>query len=107
MEDAPRKGVPQSDRSGADAGNTGPLNLKSDALRNARGNYTGTLRAATPNDADLRSFTSWKLDFLDAVSTDPQMYPVDFQILFRILQRANWKTRIAFITDDRLAAEIC
>lgn len=55
---------------------------------------------------DLASFTSWKLDILDAVSTDASVSDAEFRVMFRIMQHLNSTSRLAYPAVDRIACQI-
>jgi hypothetical protein len=50
-----------------------------------------------------RSFTSWKLNLLDAMSIDPRLKPFDFRLAFLMLQYMNGKTGKIFPSQETLA----
>lgn len=56
--------------------------------------------------AKRRSFTSWKLDVVDALSVDPEVTDLDFRVAFRIIQHLNSVSRIAWPSVARLAAQL-
>lgn len=55
---------------------------------------------------DTASFTSWKLDILDAMSCDKSLLDIDMRVAFRLMQHVNAKTRDAHPSLERLAAQI-
>ncbi|MDN3622005.1 hypothetical protein [Methylobacterium isbiliense] len=59
-----------------------------------------------PKADDARSFTSWKLDILNAACADSRLRASEFRMLARILQATNAQTRKAIIADDTLADEV-
>lgn len=59
------------------------------------------------DDADnLRGFTSWKLDILNAMSVDEAVTDLDFRVAFRIMQHINSVSRIAWPSVPRLGAQL-
>jgi hypothetical protein len=72
------------------------------------------LTSATPPDfdsldegsADIESFTSNKLDVMDAISMDPRVSHGEFRVAFRLLQHANAKTGRIFPSQERIANQI-
>jgi len=58
------------------------------------------------SEAEVQSFTSWKLDVLDAISCDTALYDIDVRIAFRLMQHVNARTRDAHPSLERLAAQI-
>jgi hypothetical protein len=64
----------------------------------------GTTRGADPGASSLsKAFTSWKFDLLDAMAEDPEVTPANFRIAYVVMQRVNQYTRMAEISDRRLA----
>ena len=59
-----------------------------------------------PTDDELRSFTAWKLDLLNAISFDPIVRDNDFRVAFRLIQGMNWETRETFTSYDVIAGQI-
>jgi hypothetical protein len=59
---------------------------------------------ATP--AELASFTSWKLNMLDAMNCDPKVTDADFRVAFRLMQHVNSTSRLAWPSMDWLACQI-
>lgn len=59
-----------------------------------------------PYEEKLRSFTSWKLDIMDAITSDPNVCHIDSRVAFRILQHVRAKTRSANPSVTRIAAQI-
>lgn len=57
-------------------------------------------------EAEVQSFTSWKLDVLEAMACDPEIDDIDFRVAFRLMQHVNAKTRDAHPSLERLAAQI-
>lgn len=55
---------------------------------------------------EVKSFTSEKLDILDAMSCDPELQDIDFRVAFRLIQHVNAKARNAHPSLDRLAAQV-
>ncbi len=53
-----------------------------------------------------RSFTSWKLDIIDAMMSDPRVTDKDFRIAFRVMQSVNAETRIGYISDLTICDEV-
>jgi hypothetical protein len=51
-------------------------------------------------------FTSWKLDILDGMMSDPRVKDSDFRIAFRVMQSVNCDTRIGIISDLTLCDEV-
>ncbi|MCF3638722.1 helix-turn-helix domain-containing protein [Rhizobium sp. TRM95111] len=58
------------------------------------------------SQAEVQSFTSWKLDIIDAMSCDAQLDDIDFRVAFRMMQHVNAKTRDAHPSLERLAAQL-
>lgn len=58
------------------------------------------------SSGELASFTSWKLDMMDALSCDQDVTDADFRVAFRLLQHVNSVSRIAWPSIERLAAQI-
>lgn len=59
------------------------------------------------DDAEkLRSFTSWKLEILNAMSVDEAVTDLDFRVAFRIMQHINSVSRIAWPGVPRLGAQL-
>ncbi len=58
------------------------------------------------SEAEVQSFTSWKLDILDAISCDTELQDIDARVAFRLMQHINAKTRDAHPSLERLAAQI-
>lgn len=56
-------------------------------------------------DDRLRSFTSWKLDLLDAMSVDPRLTASDFRVAFRLMQHVNAETGACFPSQEVLSDE--
>ena len=56
-------------------------------------------------DGENRTFTSWKLDLLDAMSMDPRVTGSEFRVAFRLLQHANSETLAIFPSQDRIASQ--
>lgn len=59
-----------------------------------------------PGADDNATFTSQKLDLLDAISMDPRVTAGEFRVAFRLLQHANSETGAIFPSQDRLASQI-
>ncbi len=57
-------------------------------------------------DEDLRGFTAWKLDVLNAMSVDGSLSDLEFRVAFRIMQHVNSVSRIAWPSVARLAAQL-
>lgn len=57
------------------------------------------------SEADNRTFTSWKLDILNAMSIDPRITASDFRVAFRLMQHVNAKTGACFPSQDSLSEE--
>lgn len=57
-------------------------------------------------DEERRSFTSKKLDVLDAMSCDPNVTAQDFVVAFRVMQHINARTGQANPSYERIAAQI-
>jgi hypothetical protein len=63
--------------------------------------------AGMANDPEqTRSFTSRKLDILDAISMDPRVTAAEFRVAFRLMQHQNAETGAIFPSQDRLASQI-
>lgn len=58
------------------------------------------------SEQETKSFTSWKLDILDAMSCDPNVDPIDFRVAFRVMQHVNARTRDAHPSLERIAAQL-
>ncbi len=56
-------------------------------------------------EQEVRNFTSWKLDILDAMSCDTALDDVDKVVAFRVMQHINAKTRDANPSLHRIAAQ--
>lgn len=52
------------------------------------------------------SFTSRKLDVLDAMAMDPRLSPAEFRVAYLIVQHANAKTGAMFPSQERLAIQM-
>jgi hypothetical protein len=65
----------------------------------------GTAKEKVEREAQ-RSFTSWKLDVLNALASDPEVSAGHFRIAFRVMQAVNRETRVAFISDELLCDEV-
>jgi hypothetical protein len=50
-----------------------------------------------------KSWTSRKLDWMDAVAADPRVPALAFEVGFIIAQAINARTEIAFVSDDTIA----
>jgi hypothetical protein len=61
--------------------------------------------AAASREA-VASFTSWKLDMLNALAYDPRVPAWAFRIAFRVMQAVNADTRLAIISDLTLEDEV-
>jgi|GEM_PF-6169069 len=57
-------------------------------------------------EEERRSFTSWKLRILDAMSCDIEVSDIDFRVAFRVMQHVNARTGQAHPSIDRIAAQI-
>jgi predicted transcriptional regulator len=57
-------------------------------------------------EEEIRSFTSWKLDVLDAISCDTDLYDIDVRVAFRLMQHVNARTRDAHPSIERLASQM-
>jgi len=57
-------------------------------------------------DPEQRAFTSWKFDILDAMSVAATLTDLDFRVAFRIMQHVNGRTRLAWPSVSRLAAQL-
>lgn len=55
---------------------------------------------------DLKTFTSRKLDLLDALSMDPEVKPNEFRVAFRLVQHANSESFAIFPSQDRIALQL-
>jgi len=58
------------------------------------------------HDLDRKTFTSWKLDFLDALAVDPEVTDLDFRLSYQLMHYVNGITRTAWPGGPRLAREI-
>ncbi|TDH38567.1 GntR family transcriptional regulator [Pseudohoeflea suaedae] len=58
------------------------------------------------SEAERQSFTSWKLDVLDAMSCDPNVRDIDYRVAFRLMQHVNARAKEARPSIERLAAQI-
>jgi hypothetical protein len=56
--------------------------------------------ATTFTGHKLRTFTSWKLDFLTCLAADPRIKPMVFEVAFCISQHIKASTRLAFVSDQ-------
>lgn len=56
--------------------------------------------------ADKRSFTSWKLELIDAMTCDEEMREIDRLVGVRIMQHASSKTGCANPSLRRIAAQL-
>jgi DNA-binding transcriptional MocR family regulator len=54
----------------------------------------------------IRSFTSRKLEILDAISMDPRVTAAEFRVAYRLIQHQNAETGAIFPSQDRLASQI-
>ena len=59
-----------------------------------------------PTGEELRSFTSWKLDMIDAATFDDRLKPIDRLVLIRVIQHVNILSRLAWPSHQRIAAQI-
>lgn len=57
-------------------------------------------------DLEVKSFTSWKLDILDAMSCDTALEAIDKVVAFRVMQHINAKSRDANPSLTRIAAQM-
>ena len=55
-------------------------------------------------DGENRTFTSWKLDLLDAMSMDPRVTASEFRVAYRLMQHANSETLAIF--HPRIASPV-
>ena len=56
---------------------------------------------------ERRSFTSWKMDVIDALSCDGELKPpIDRLVAIRILQHVNRETKTANVSMVRIAAQL-
>lgn len=55
---------------------------------------------------ERRSFSSWKLTVLEAMSVAVDLTDMDFRVAFRIMQHVNGRTRLAWPSVARLAAQL-
>jgi hypothetical protein len=55
---------------------------------------------------DERSFTSWKLDVLNAMLSDPDVTDSEFRVAAYVMRCVNQQTGEAYIGDDKLAIAI-
>ncbi len=58
------------------------------------------------SEKEVQSFTSWKLDVLDAITCDTALEAIDARVAFRLMQHINAKTRDANPSLERLAAQM-
>ncbi|WP_037462030.1 hypothetical protein [Sinorhizobium fredii] len=58
------------------------------------------------SEAEVQSFTSWKLDILDAMACDERLHDIDFRVAFRVMQHINARSRDAHPSLERLAAQL-
>jgi hypothetical protein len=63
-------------------------------------------RKPNPKAEVARSFTSWKLDIIDAMMSDRRVKDGDFRIAFRVMQAVNGETRVAIISDLTICDEV-
>lgn len=68
-------------------------------------NMSGAL-AMSDDPEELRGFTSWKLEILNAMSVDPQVTDLEFRVAFRIMQHVNSVSRLAWPSVARLGAQL-
>jgi predicted transcriptional regulator len=57
-------------------------------------------------EEERRTFTAWKLTVLDAMSVDTRLTELDFRVAFRIMQHVNGRTKLAWPSVSRLAAQL-
>ncbi len=57
-------------------------------------------------EMEVKSFTSWKLDILDAMSCDTALEAIDKCVAFRVMQHINMRTRDANPSLARIAAQL-
>lgn len=57
-------------------------------------------------EMEVKSFTSWKLDILDAMSCDTALEAIDKCVAFRVMQHINMRTRDANPSLTRIAAQL-
>ncbi|MDJ1632508.1 helix-turn-helix domain-containing protein [Rhizobium rhizogenes] len=58
------------------------------------------------SEEEVKSFTSWKLDILDAISCDMALQDIDVRVAFRLMQHINARTRDAHPSLERIAAQV-
>ncbi|HEY0124078.1 MAG TPA: helix-turn-helix domain-containing protein [Rhizobium sp.] len=58
------------------------------------------------SEEEVKSFTSWKLDILDAISCDMALHDIDVRVAFRLMQHVNARTRDAHPSLERIAAQV-
>lgn len=58
------------------------------------------------SQAEIQSFTSWKLDIIDAMACDPDLEDIDFRVAFRVMQHVNARSKDAHPSLERLAAQL-
>lgn len=58
------------------------------------------------SEQEAKSFTSWKLEIIDAMSCDTALQDIDVRVAFRLMQHVNARTRDAHPSLERLAAQI-
>ncbi|EUB95590.1 hypothetical protein PMI07_002078 [Rhizobium sp. CF080] len=64
------------------------------------------LMAAELSEKEVQSFTSWKLDVIDAITCDTALQDIDTRVAFRLMQHINARTRDANPSLERLAAQL-
>jgi predicted transcriptional regulator len=57
-------------------------------------------------ETEVQSFTSWKLDVIDAMACDPDLEDIDFRVAFRLMQHVNARTKDAHPSIERIAAQL-
>ncbi|TDR93797.1 hypothetical protein [Enterovirga rhinocerotis] len=62
--------------------------------------------AVEPSSDELRSFTSWKLDVLNAASADTRLKSGPFRVLYRVVKYMNAVTREAIVSDETLSDDL-
>ncbi|WP_286079860.1 hypothetical protein [Agrobacterium sp. MS2] len=55
---------------------------------------------------EVKSFTSWKLDIIEAISCDLALEPIDKIVAFRVMQHINMRSRDANPSLNRIAAQL-
>ena len=58
--------------------------------------------STVPDDPVLKDWTGRKLDWCNGVSIDPNIQPYQFEVAFAIIQHANFKTKVAILSDEAI-----